>query len=53
MESTKESIRVGLVQRAVAFGLAVAATTLLFTSVPVIATATAGVAPTVQALHGI
>jgi hypothetical protein len=39
MDSTRESIRVGLVQRAVAFGLAVLATSFIFTSVPVVFTA--------------
>ena len=39
MESAKESIQVGVVQRAVAFGLAVLATSFLFTSVPVVFTA--------------
>ncbi len=36
--SSKESIRVGLVRRAVASGLAVLATSLLFTSVAVVFT---------------
>jgi hypothetical protein len=39
MESTQESIQVGVVQRAVAFGLALLATSFLFTSVPVVFTA--------------
>lgn len=39
MEIGQESIRVGMVQRAVAFGLAVLATSLIFTSVPVVFTA--------------
>jgi hypothetical protein len=43
MESTQESIRVGVVQRAVAFGLALLATSFLFTSVPVVFTAGASV----------
>ena len=39
MDSTQESIRVGVVQRAIAFGLAVLATSLIFTSVPIVFTA--------------
>jgi thioredoxin reductase len=42
MESAQESIRMGMVHRAVTFGLAVLATSLIFTSVPVVFTAGAG-----------
>jgi hypothetical protein len=41
MEISQESIRVGLVHRAVTFGMAVFATSLLFTSVAVTFTASA------------
>lgn len=39
MESTKESIHMGLVQRACTLGLAVLATSFIFTSVAAIVTA--------------
>jgi hypothetical protein len=42
MESAQESIRMGMVSRAVTFGLAVLATSLIFTAVPVVFTAGAG-----------
>ncbi len=40
MDSTTESIRLGLVQRAVALGLAVVATSFIFTSIALVFTAT-------------
>jgi hypothetical protein len=48
MESAQESIRMGMVHRAITFGLAVLATSLIFTSVPVVFTAGAESAPVSQ-----
>jgi hypothetical protein len=47
MEISQESIRVGLVHRALTLGLAVFATSILFTSVAVIFTAAASDAPAI------
>jgi hypothetical protein len=48
MESAKESIRMGLVSRAIATGLAVIATSLIFTSVTLVFTT--GATASAQAL---